>query len=142
MLTERFGGTLLNNFARIEDGGGFVIRKLAVAMAATDPNTMTMKFDPGRAQLTSRESWTRFGIIEAVIHELVHVFTQEPNKGVYNHIEMATAANSAAKALRNGWTEALPLRSQFSTGEEYQQALSSYFDRGVSFACKGVKLKP
>jgi hypothetical protein len=69
-------------------------------------------------------------------HELTHVFTNAPNAGVYGHLQMAQAASAA----RSGFGLEFPTTQKYGTGEAYDVALSEYYNRALSYACRKVKL--
>src|SRR5260370_22276408 len=100
--TSKYGGSVMDNFNRILNGGGFwsghTMSKNALAL--TDPNTMTTTFDSQRSTpLITGQSWQQLGATVLLAHELTHVFTNAPSYGAYGHNDMALAAQSAASQL-------------------------------------------
>jgi hypothetical protein len=137
----------MDTFNRIKNGGGFwsgdTISKKALAI--TNPNTLTTTFDNQRSTpLISGQSWQQFGATVLLAHELTHVFTNAPNAGVYGHQQMADAASAAATSLGLDVKRALmlnfPTPEQYGTGDAYDVALSEYYNRSLSYACRKVKL--
>jgi len=129
----------MDTFNRIKNGGGFwsgdTISKKA--LARTDPNTMTTTFDSQRSTpLITGRSWQQHGATGILVHELTHVFTNAPNAGVYGHLQMAQAASAAG----SGFGLEFPTTQKYGTGDAYGVALSNYFDRILSYACRKVKL--
>jgi len=115
------------------------------ALALTDPNTMTTTFDSQRGTpLINGQSWQQFGATVLLAHELIHVFTNAPNAGVYGHLQMAQAASAAASSLGLDVKGALmldfPTTQKYGTGDAYDVALSEYYNRTLSYACRKVKL--
>ncbi len=96
------------------------------------------------------KTWDQLGVALYLVHELTHVFTQSPNKGAYGHQQMADAAQSAAKIrgidvekeikVSKDKNLVFPSRNKYKTGEEYDAALSEYYNRVLSYACRKVKL--
>jgi len=144
--TSKYGGSLMDNFNRIKNGGGFWSGDTYSkdALAITDPNTMTTTFDSQRTTpLITGQSWQQLGATVLLVHELTHVFTNAPNYGKYDHIDMALAAKSAASQLGIDLSKQLFLSFPDQNGmsnKEYDRALSSYFNSAVGYACRKVKL--
>ena len=145
--TSKSGGSLMDVFNRIKNGGGFwsgdTISKKGLAI--TNPNTMTTTFDSQRmTPLITGQSWQQFGVTVILAHELTHVFTNAPYAGVYGHLQMAQAASSAATSLGFDVKKALmldfPTPEQYGTGDAYDLALSEYYNKTLSYACRKVKL--
>jgi hypothetical protein len=145
--TSKYGGSLTDGFNRIKNAGGFwsgdtISRK---ALAITDPNKLKTTFDSQRSTpLIMGQPWEQLGATFVLVHELTHVFTNSPNAGIYGHLQMAQAASAAASSLGLDLKAALnldfPTTEKYGTGEEYDLALSVYFGRTLSYACRKVKL--
>jgi YD repeat-containing protein len=143
-FTSKFTGSLEDVFNRIKDGGGFwsgnTMAAKSPGLADTNPNTMTTTFDNGKiAPGIMGESWEQHGATNTTIHELTHVFTNSPNAGVYGHLQMAKAASGAGSALGLFGKDRLDLEFPDPTklsGKEYDLALSEYFNRTLSYACR------
>ena len=88
--------------------------------------------------------WQQLGATFTTVHELTHVFTIKPDAGVYGHREMARAASTAEAALGLNVREKLnlkfPGRRNFTSNDQFDIALSEYFDRTLAYACRKVKL--
>lgn len=144
--TNKYSGSLMDAFDRINNGGGFWSGDTGPkALAKTDPNTLTTTFDTRRqTPYITGESWQQLGVTFTLVHELTHVFTNSPNAGVYGHLPMAQAASAAAASLGLDIKEVLkldfPTTQKYGTGEAYDLALSAYFGRTLSYACRKVKL--
>src|SRR5260370_14555911 len=128
--TSKYGGSVMDNFNRILNGGGFwsgdTMSKNALAL--TDPNTMTTTFDSQRSTpLITGQSWQQLGATVLLAHELTHVFTNAPNSGAYGHLQMAQAASAAASSLGLNLKSAMiefPTTQKYGTGDAYDTALS------------------
>jgi hypothetical protein len=145
--TTKYGGSLMDAFNRIKNGGGFwsgdTISKNAIAI--TNPNPMTTTFDSQRqTPYITGESWQQLGVTLTLVHELTHVFTNLPNAGAYGHLQMAQAASAAASSLGLDVKGALmldfPTTQRYGTGDAYDTALSEYYNRSLGYACRKVKL--
>ena len=147
--TSRYGGSLSSAFGRIQSNGGFwsgdTISKGALAI--TDPNTLTTTFDS--VAITPRitgPAWQQFHATVILIHELTHVFTNAPNYGEYGHLQMAQAASDAAGIVgldlshTPGISLEFPTTKKYGTGDAYDLALSEYYNKTLSYACRKVKL--
>lgn len=139
--TERFDGSLLDAFDRIDSGGGFWSGDVGKYRATGNPNTLSVTFHDQRTTplITSDRSHERFSSTETLIHELTHLFTKAPNAGVYGHIDMARAARDAADKLGVSLGLEFPTTDQYGVDDAYSEALSTYFYRAVSKACRKVK---
>jgi YD repeat-containing protein len=145
--TSKYGGSLTAAFNRIQNGGGFWSGDTgAKAAAITDPNRMSTTFNSQRVTpaLSSDQAWRQLGAAFTLVHELTHVFTNAPNSGSYGHEDMARAAFNAANGLgldvRSALMLELPTADQYGSGDDYDLALSSYYDRTLAYACRKVKL--
>lgn len=144
--TNKYGGSLMDAFTRIKNGGGFWSGDTGPkAIATTDPNTLRTTFDSRRQtpDITG-QSWQQLGVTFTLVHELTHVFTNSPNAGTYGHLQMAQAASAAASGLGLDVKGALmldfPTTQRYGTGEAYDWALSEYYNRTLAYACRKVKL--
>jgi hypothetical protein len=145
--TTRYSGSLTDAFNRIKSNGGFwsgdtISQK---ALAITDPNTLRTTLDSQRiTPLITGQSWQQFGATVLLIHELTHVFTNAPNYGAYGHLQMAQAASDAASILGFDVNSVLqldfPTQNKYGTGQDYEVALSGYYDKILAYACRRVKL--
>jgi hypothetical protein len=145
--TSKYGGSLMDAFNRIKGGGGFLSGDTMSrgALAITNPNTLTTTFDSQRiTPLITGQSWQQFGATVILVHEITHVFTNAPNAGVYGHEDMARAALRAANGLgldiRSTLGLELPTTDKYGKGDAYDKALSEYYGRTLSYACRKVKL--
>jgi RHS repeat-associated protein len=137
--TSKYGGSLMDAFNRIKSGGGFWSGDTMSrgALAITNPNTLTTTFDSQRiTPLITGQSWQQFGATVILAHEITHVFTNAPNAGVYGHLQMAQAASAAG----GGPGLEFPTQQKFGSGDAYDKALSEYYNRSLSYACRKVKL--
>src|SRR6185503_2416155 len=123
--TTKYGGTLMDAFNRIKNGGGFWSGDTGIAAASTDANTMRMTFHSERTTpfITSDQAWRQLGATLTVIHELTHVFTEKPNEGAYGHLQMAQAASAAGDSLHLDVKTVLmldfPTTQKHGTGSAY-----------------------
>lgn len=96
------------------------------------------------APLIMGEPWQQLGATFITVHELTHVFTSKPNAGVYGHLQMARAASAAEAALglnvRGNLNLQFPVEENFESGDAFDVALSDYFNKTLSYACRKVKL--
>ena len=144
--TSKYGGSLMDAFNRIKNGGGFWSGDTGPrAIAKTDPNTLTTTFDSQRqTPFITGQSWQQLGVTFTLVHELTHVFTTSPNAGAYGHLQMAQAASAAAVSLGLDVKGALgldfPTTQRYGTGDAYDVALSEYYNRTLAYACRKVKL--
>jgi len=145
--TTKRVGSLMGVFNNVDHGGGFwsgdTNRKNALAI--TNPNTMTTTFDSQRSTpLITGKSWEQFGATVLLAHELTHIFTHSPNAGVYAHVQMAQAASAAASSLGLDVKGALmldfPDPKNYTKDDDYDLALSEYYNRTLAYACRKVKL--
>lgn len=147
--TDRYGGSLTSAFGRIQSNGGFWSGDtMPAALAITNPNTLTTTFDSQRITplITSGRSWEGFYATVVAIHEVTHIFTNAPNYGEYGHLQMAQAASDAARSLgidmlhAPGLNLEFPTTKKYGTGADYDLALSEYYNKTLSYACRKVKL--
>ena len=106
---------------------------------------MTMIFDTNRSvPAIMGHPWEQLALALRLVHELTHVFTKSPNQGEYGHLTMALAAKQASETLNLNVQQnlllRLPERSSYEKGDDYDTALSNYFDRVLEYGCRKVKL--
>jgi len=126
-------------FGDIEAAGGFHRKALGgKAYALTNPNSLTTYIDEKYFTSLSREDGfasTQRGV--GIGHELVHAAA---GRGfAYSHDAMAQAAYNVSLANGHQNVRAIPMVRDFPNTlagrEEYDRALSNYFDARVAQAC-------
>ena len=145
--TSKYDNSITESFDRINNGGGFWSGDTISrgGLAITNPNMLTTIFDSQRSTpLITGHSSQQFGTTVILVHELTHVFTNSPNAGLYGHEDMARAALKAALGLgldiRSILGLELPTTDKYGKGDAYDKALSEYYGRTLSYACRKVKL--